>query len=376
MAVNAQSPGKLDLWPTYVTLRGRRPARFGRPMPVCPLCEASYPAGVRFCGVDGQALGKISETIDKLIGSRLGDAYELTVQVGRGAFGAVYAARHVQTPGEFAVKLLRSGTQAAPEQVARFRREVSILAKVISPHVVPIVQYGHDAGKGYYLVMPLLSGENLAERLARKGPLPLPELSKMVDHVTAALQCAHQAGVIHRDIKPENIYLHTSDDGQITVKLLDFGLAKLLRPPQGDQGPSEDLQTGPTQVLGSPSTMSPEQVLSQPVDARSDLYSFGVVLFEALTGQLPFDAESAVQLMRKQVYDPPPRPSEDCPWLSEDLEKIVLDLLAKRPSLRPQSAEELRQTWQAALPMGLEKWRRHQLHRSPTVVTGLDKPPK
>ena len=360
-------------------------------MPVCPTCGARYEATTRFCGLDGAALidppsGRTDHFTGLTIGTRETSpgaephekGYVLRVRMGGGAFGSVYAASRNGHVGEFAVKVLRGGMRASEEQVARFRREVRILAEIRHPHLIDIHAFGHDVQVGYFVVMPRLRGEDLAARVHRVGPLPLPEVDTILRQVAQALGKVHAAGVVHRDVKPENIFLETlakpaalQDDVTTTAgihaRLLDFGLAKLMKGRATRIADSLEVKTGPTQVLGTPATMSPEQVLSQEVDLRSDLYSLGVVLYEMLTGRLPFDAESAVLLMRMHVFDAPPLPSARVRWLPTEIDAIVADLLAKRPSQRIESTEVLLQRWRAAVPAALLAYQSHEMHGATTL---------
>ena len=344
-------------------------------MKLCPQCDARYSDDVAFCGADGLTLHDVTPS-DPLRDLVVDDGYRLGSVLGRGGFGTVYRASHSKKPGVFAVKVLRADRARDPEQVGRFRREIRAAAALRHPHVVEILAFGHDDRAGYYVVMPLLVGLTLHDRL-RSGRLPLDQVDAILRQTTLALAIAHENGVVHRDVKTENVFLERlapdplpskrGPEGEaslllppmhIHVRLLDFGLAKLLKGYNPAISESWDVKTRPRQVLGSPLTMSPEQVLSQDVDGRSDLYSLGVVLFEMLTGTLPFDDEKPGYVMRKHVFEPPPLAAQrpGCAWVPPALDALVQQVLAKRPSHRPQSTAELLAAWAAAWPEAWTAW--------------------
>lgn len=317
---------------------------------------------MRFCGMDGTALIEPTPVrTDHFLGKVVGDGWCLRAELGRGAFGTVYAGTHADKPGEFAVKVMRSSLRASEEQVGRFRREVRILSELRDPYLIEIVGFGHDDQTGYYVVMPRLHGRDLARHLRDVGPLSLPEFDALLRQIATALGTVHRADIVHRDIKAENIFLiknlPAAPDG-LQVRLLDFGLAKLIKGQAGLSADDLDVSTRPTQVLGSPATMAPEQVLSQDVDSRADLYSLGIVLFEALTGRLPFEAPTPVLIMRQHVFEPPPAPSTLAGWVPPELDALVLDLLHKRPSQRIGSTSDLLTRWEAAGPAVRAAWQR------------------
>ena len=260
--------------------------------------------------------------------------YRLAREIGRGAMGVVHEAWG--PAGErAAVKLLVPPPGQTPEERAalerRFTREARALASVDHPHVVRIFDAGVSEGR-LYLVMEFLDGENLRERLARLGPIPAAECVALISQLLLALEAVHHAGILHRDVKPENLVL--LPDG--TVKLADFGVAWVA-------GEATLTRTGG--VLGSPAYMSPEQILGQPVDRRSDLFSAAVSLYQLLTGELPFPGGSLVEMAHNVAYaEPRPLP----PGVPHALARAVERGLQKSPAARFATAAEFRQALQPA----------------------------
>src|SRR5438309_5628485 len=215
-------------------------------------------------------------------GTRLG-SYELGVQIGAGGMGEVYQAHDTKLGRDVAIKVLPEAFEHDPERLSRFQREAKMLASLNHPNIATI--YGLEQSNGtHYLLMELVSGETLAERAKREGPVPIEEALKISVQIAEALEAAHEKGIIHRDLKPANVKV--TPEGK--VKVLDFGLAKAFA---GDGGP--DLSNAPTltaigteegRILGTPAYMSPEQARGKAVDKRTDIWAFGWVLFELLAG--------------------------------------------------------------------------------------------
>ena len=222
------------------------------------------------------------------IGSRLGH-YDVTALIGEGGMGQVYQATDTKLKRQVALKILPEAFSADPERLARFQREAEVLASLNHPNIAQI--HGLEEADGVRaLVLELVEGPTLADRIKR-GPIPLDEALPIAKQIAEALEAAHEAGVIHRDLKPANIKVR--DDG--TVKVLDFGLAKALDPsPDTDPSQSPTLTAMATQmgvIMGTAAYMSPEQARGKPVDKRADIWAFGVVLYEMLTGSRPFQGE-------------------------------------------------------------------------------------
>lgn len=334
-------------------------------MLTCPVCGRSAADDQTNCAADG-ALLVAAKLHDPLIGHVIEERYKLVEIVGRGGFGTVYRAAHQRLPRDFAVKLLSPVRAADPRQVARFRQEVRAVCVIQHANVIEVIDFGYDVKVGYFVVMPLLEGETLLDRLNRESKLPIVDIHTILLAVAAGLGSAHGHRVVHRDIKVENIFLARDNHSPrgFAVKILDFGVAKLLSDGMDEQViTASNVRTGLTQVVGTPLTMSPEQVRGAAVDVRSDMYSLGVVLYEMLTAAVPFNSANTAELMRMHVQDAPPRPSSSDAgeWIPPELDELLLAMLAKKPDDRPQNMGELLQRWQAIRSEVDEAWAAHHL---------------
>jgi eukaryotic-like serine/threonine-protein kinase len=258
-----------------------------------------------------------------------GTGYCALRRLGGGTTSEVYEAL---APGgaRCAVKVLRPMFAALPDAVFRMELEVRALAALDHPSLVPVLDAGTTATGRSFFVMPLLEGETLRDRIARDGPMTPVEACAIAADVLAGLDAAHRAGVVHRDVKPANVFLSPSRPGApARARVLDFGLAKLLEAPAG--------LTTETHVVGTPRYLSPEQILAGHVDARTDVYTAGLVILEMIAGRGPFAAVSPIQLMRAHVQDPPLR-LRACVRVSTELDQAVARAVAKPPARRWPSA--------------------------------------
>ncbi len=270
-----------------------------------------------------------------LIGQRLGQ-YEIKALLGEGGMASVYQAFHPMLRRDVAIKVIESRLARKAAFVTRFEREAQIVASLNHPNILKIFDYGrHD--DLIYLVMELEVGGSLTD-LIRAGDLTLELASRLFEQVASALDYAHSRGIIHRDLKPQNVLL----DGEQNAILSDFGIAKLI-----GEDVTQLTQSG--MAMGTPAYMSPEQWQGRPLDSRSDLYALGVMLFEMLTGRLPFVADTPFGMMHMHVYEPPPSLRTLRPDLSADVEAVLDRALAKNPDERYQSARELAQEARLAL---------------------------
>ncbi|MCC6187443.1 MAG: serine/threonine protein kinase, partial [Anaerolineales bacterium] len=264
--------------------------------------------------------------------------YTLKGELGRGGMATVYRAYDPRFRREVAVKILPREFLHAPTFRARFEREAQTIAALEHPAIVPVYDYGEENDQPY-LVMRLMLGGSLAERLAR-GPLAPRETANLLGRLAPALDRAHSLGIIHRDLKPGNILF----DGDGYPYMSDFGLAKLT------EGDTQLSQTG---VMGTPAYMSPEQARGdKQIDSRADIYALGVILFHTLTGQLPFEADTPMGVAFKHITEPPPRLREARPDLPAALDSVIAQALAKDPADRFPNAASLQAAFARAVEAG------------------------
>ncbi len=275
-----------------------------------------------------------------LVGRVLAGRYRIDSVIGSGATAAVFRAWQLDLERPVAIKVLHDENRRQTQFVKRFKAEALAASKLEHPNVARVLDFGLDADGLPYIVMELLAGRSLEAILAAEGRLPTSIVAKVAVQVCSALAVAHDAGIIHRDIKPENLMLVPGTDGDGSpcdvVKVCDFGLAKVR-----DLDPEHADLTTNGMLIGSPAYMSPEQTRGEPLDARSDVYSLGVAMFEALTGQLPHDAPSVAELFLKKVVEPPRRPSAVVPGVDPSLDEIVTKALAGDRDQRHASARAL-----------------------------------
>ncbi len=276
--------------------------------------------------------------VDTLEGRNLGK-YRVLEPLGRGGMARVYRAYHPQLDRYVAIKVLRSDLVEEEEFLGRFRREARAVAALRHPNIVQVFDFDVQDGI-YYMVMELLEGDSLRTRLndyrARAEEMPLGEMARVLLDVLEGLAYAHSEGMIHRDVKPGNILLTRRGQAVLT----DFGIAQII-------GGTRYTVSGA--LMGTLSYMSPEQGLEGQCDIRSDLYSLGIVLYEMLIGDPPFDAETPLALLMKHVNDPLPLPRQVNPDIPEPFERVVLKALSKRPEARYQSAQEMAGALRAAV---------------------------
>jgi serine/threonine protein kinase/CHASE2 domain-containing sensor protein len=271
-------------------------------------------------------------------GETIAGRYEVLGELSRGGMGALYRVRHLLTGRTEALKVILVDRGFDESYVRRFMVEVKAVAQLKSPNTVTLFDCGHTEDDRLYYTMELLDGAPLDGLLARQGRLQWPRALRFCAQVCQSLEEAHGAGILHRDLKPGNLFAVRSPDGSEAVKVLDFGIARLL------DEPSSLANTMPGSVVGTPFYMSPEQARGQGLDFRSDIYSMGVVLYELLSGRRPFTAATRSELEAKLYNEMPPALVQVCPDLEipDELEELVQSCLAKDPEQRPASALALR----------------------------------
>src|SRR5918997_1139124 len=265
-------------------------------------------------------------TQDTLSGELFATRYRMIRKLGGGGMADVYLAEDQELGRRVAIKILHGRYANDDQFVERFRREAKHAAGLSHPNIVSIFDRGEAEGT-YYIAMEYLEGRSLKELIASRGPAPVTLAIEYTRQILAALRVSHRTGVVHRDIKPHNILI----DGEGRLKVTDFGIARA--------GPSQMTEAG--SIIGTAQYLSPEQAQGAPVSESSDLYSVGIVLYELLTGEVPFSGESPVEIAMKHLSQVPAPPSHLRPEIPHDLDLVVMRALAKDPDDRYQSADEM-----------------------------------
>jgi serine/threonine protein kinase len=276
------------------------------------------------------------ERVDPLVGSTLDRRFLVEFRLAAGGFGAIYRARHVKSGHEFAIKVLHPRLAADAGVVARFRREGATLTALRSPHTITAYEIGETDDGTLYIVMELLRGVSLFERFRAHGPFEWKRMVKIARAVCDSLGEAHALGIVHRDLKPTNIHLESRDGDDDFVKVLDFGIAKIIK---GGALDNADL-TNAGQMIGTLDYMPPEQMVGGVCNGASDLYTLGIVMYEMLSGRLPYpEAPTAGSALAAMLEPPPPLSSRAI--VPPELEQIVMRCLMRVPERRYATAEQL-----------------------------------
>ncbi|MDQ3685875.1 MAG: serine/threonine protein kinase, partial [Acidobacteriota bacterium] len=305
----------------------------------CPTCGACYDNDAEFCARDHSEL-TLTLPVERIIEDR----YQLNQLIGKGGMGAVYEATDIRLHRRVAVKILSGSLFGQSDALRRFEREAQAAARLNHPNIIAVHDYGRLPTEGAYLVMDLAHGETLGAILKREGKLDPTRIADVFDQVLDGVGAAHRAGVIHRDLKPDNIFITEGERGQQVVKVLDFGLAKITQHEAAATDTTAPVTT-PGTVMGTFGYMSPEQLTGADVDERSDLFSIGVIVVEALTGHRPFSGRSYHELLTAILSEPyhlvPSAPEV------VTLDEVLQRCLAKNPKDRFASAAE---TQRALIP--------------------------
>ena len=330
-------------------------------MRICPRCRARYPTQERFCKQDASVL--VDPEDMERIGTTVGN-YRLDQILGRGGMGTVYSGEHVYIGKSVAVKVLHHQFAKYDDAVKRFLREARAASSINHPNIVDVTDFGPTPDGGVYFVMEYLHGTSLEDLIDKGGPIPLHRAVNIANQMSLALAAAHEKGIIHRDLKPDNIMLirkpgrreiirqvnsvEEADTGKFVVekegeydfvKILDFGIAKVLTP--DDFGPKQTLAGA---VFGTPEYMSPESARGEDVDHRADVYSTGVILFDMICGRPPFEAQAAAEVLAMHISHPPPTLREINPAveITDAVERLIAHAMAKAPEDRHQSMDDFR----------------------------------
>jgi len=271
-----------------------------------------------------------------LIGKTIDSKYLVQSVLGEGGMAVVYRAHHLQMERVVVIKVMQGWLTSNKTSVERFEREGKLTAKLNHPNIVAVYDVGSIDGREPYIVMEYIKGEALADRIHNGGPLDFDTTANIIIQICHGLEEAHSSGIIHRDLKPDNVLLQTKSDRPDWVKIVDFGISNMV------QGAKRLTKTG--RMVGTPEYIAPEQLKDKPIDIRTDLYAVGIMIFEMLTGRVPFDGESAESILMKHLLEEPPPMSTIRPELSGEnpFDAVVSKLLKKAPEERYQTAEELR----------------------------------
>jgi eukaryotic-like serine/threonine-protein kinase len=278
------------------------------------------------------------EVQDPFVGRTLDEKYRVEERLGAGGMGTVYRARHLQMDRPVALKFLHQRLVEDEAARVRFLTEARAAVKLQHPNAVSVTDFGQTSEGCVYIVMELLEGRTLREILSREAPLETARAISIMLQTSDAVAAAHDAGIIHRDLKPSNILVTQSADHPAVVKVLDFGIATF----SADDDDDTATLTQPNSVIGTPRYMSPEQHNGNELTPTTDVYSLGVILYEMLTGTVPFSGATPAEIAEKHVNYPPHSPREIIAAIPEEIEQVVLHALEKQPSDRPGNAGEFR----------------------------------
>jgi len=323
---------------------------------VCPTCRFEYGGGEVFCPVDAARLVTTSQMgaqpvdpEDPLIGTLLAGRYEVKRRIGEGGMGLVYEGKHRDIDKPVAIKVLRNDLSRRPDVVARFRQEAKSASRIGHENIVDVSDFGETRYGSSYFVMEFLEGEDLANVLGREVTVEAQRACGIALQCCRALGAAHAKQIVHRDIKPENIFLIERDGVKDFVKIVDFGIAKMGDIETEGQPGRKLTKTG--MIFGTPEYMSPEQAAGKELDHRVDVYALGIILYECLTGRVPFVGDTFMGVLTQHLFSEPPPIIEMNPraQVSAELELVIAKALAKDPNERYQDTAELADAIECAL---------------------------
>lgn len=316
-------------------------------MKVCPSCGNTYDDEMSFCPNEGIVLVPVSDGElgpSDLVGERLFGDYVLRKKLGEGGMGSVYLAENAAINQKIAVKVLHPESAASDEIVQRFNREANAIARLTHPNTIRVFIFGKTPEPLIYLAMEYVNGNSLRDELHKQGSFDELRSINVMRQTLHALAEAHELGIIHRDLKPDNIMLTKFRGVDDFVKVLDFGIAKVTEPDGQDQ--RKLTQAGV--VYGTPEYLSPEQARGKDIDHRADLYAMGIILYEMMTGVVPFTGSTSLAILSGHVYQEPPDPADVARApISPEMRAIIMKAIAKKPDQRYQDAMDFLEALEA-----------------------------
>ena len=315
-------------------------------MKTCPQCSKTYGDHLQVCPSDQSEL--VIAASDPMVGRLLAGRYRLEKKIGEGGMGAIYKAVHTEMGRTCAIKLLTLLSPGNDDALARFKREAKMASSIDNPHAVTIYDFGQNEDGTLFLAMEFIDGVPLSRLLSQERALPAGRAVRIASQIAEALSAAHAREIIHRDLKPDNIMVIRKGASQDYVKVLDFGIAKTV----ADDNADNLTKTG--FVLGTPVYMSPEQLLGERLDARSDIYSLAIIVYEMLSGRLPFEGDNQQSIMMKRITTEPVRISFVAPSVGEALERAVMNGLKRDPASRTRTVESFAASLNAAVQSGTQ----------------------
>jgi eukaryotic-like serine/threonine-protein kinase len=322
--------GKIVEWPT---------------MRECPGCRNAVEDAARFCPYCGAAAAAAAPGVDPWIGRIVNGKFRIDALVGQGGMGRVYRARHLTLDRPVVLKVLHREFSSDPQVVQRFQREARAASRLDHPNSIAVLDFGESEDGTLFMAMEFLGGRDLAKVVAEEFPLGEARIVRIGAQILSALAEAHAQGIVHRDLKPENVMVEPRRGEPDFVKVLDFGIAKITAP-----GSNEPKLTQAGLVCGTPEYMSPEQARGAELDARTDLYSMGVILYQLATGELPFQSDTPVGFLTKHLAEAPVPARQRWGGVSEALEAVISKAMEKDPARRFQTSDEMRAALLAVEP--------------------------
>jgi tRNA A-37 threonylcarbamoyl transferase component Bud32 len=304
---------------------------------ICPKCGTRFEQALQYCPHDGtqtyEATDQGEPPEDPMLGRVIDGRYRVERQIGEGGMGVVYLATHTTLNKKLALKVLRGDNSKDADVVQRFMQEAQAATSIGHANIIDISDFGRLPDGAVYFVMEYLDGMALTDLMKQSGSVEMQEALHVVRQMASALEAAHRQGIVHRDLKPDNVYLVTQSGDDRFVKVLDFGIAKV--------GGAASKLTKTGMVFGTPHYMSPEQAAGHTVDARTDIYALGIIMYEMFSGRVPFDADTFMGILSKHMFEAPMRPTDSMGGELGPVEGVILRCLEKNPDHRYQSMAEL-----------------------------------